>query len=85
MRASTGQWIVNPGSVGLPAYDDDRPYPHAIETGSPDARYAIVERLADGWVAALIAVPYAYKAMADLALTRQRPDWAYALSTGYVR
>lgn len=85
LRASTGQWIVNPGSVGLPAYDDPRPYPHAIETGSPDARYAIVQRLADGWVAALIAVPYPYQAMADLALTRQRPDWACALSTGYLR
>jgi hypothetical protein len=34
----------NPGNVGLPAYDDIHPYPHVVETASPDARYAIVER-----------------------------------------
>lgn len=83
MRASGGQLVVNPGSVGLQAYDDDRPYPHAIETGSPDARYAIVERLEGGWVSSLISVPYPYRAMAKLALERQRHDWAHALSFGY--
>ncbi len=82
MRASTGQLIVNPGSVGLQAYDDNHPHPHNIETGSPDARYAIVERVADRWVSTLIAAPYPYQAMAKLALTRQRQDWAHALSTG---
>ena len=66
VRASTGQLIVNPGSVGLPAYDDIHPHPHVIETGSPDARYAIVERLADTWISTLISVPYAYRAMAKV-------------------
>lgn len=84
VRASTGQLIVNPGSVGLPAYDDVHPHPHVIETGSPDARYAIVERLSTGWVCTLISVPYAFQAMAKLALSRQRQDWAKALSSGYV-
>ena len=60
------------------------PHPHVIETGSPDARYAIVERLADTWVSTLISVPYAYRAMAKLALVRQRQDWARALSSGYI-
>ncbi|HOE43837.1 MAG TPA: metallophosphoesterase family protein [Rhodoferax sp.] len=82
MRASTGQLVVNPGSVGLQAYDDSRPYPHAIETGSPDARYAIVERLAGAWVSHLISVPYHHQSMVKLALARQRPDWACALATG---
>lgn len=82
MRASSGQLIVNPGSVGLQAYDDNAPYPHVIETGSPDARYAIVERHASDWTASLIAVPYAFRAMAKFAMTRQRPDWAGALLTG---
>ena len=84
MRASTGQLVVNPGSVGLQAYDDTRPYPHAIETGSPDARYAIVERLEGVWVSNLISVPYSYQAMVKLALVRQRQDWARALSSGYI-
>jgi predicted phosphodiesterase len=30
--------IVNPGSVGLQAYQDDSPVPHVMETGSPHAR-----------------------------------------------
>ena len=82
MRASTGQLIVNPGSVGLQAYDDVAPYAHVIETGSPDARYAIVERHAGDWSASLIAVSYPCQAMAKLAMTRQRTDWASALLTG---
>ena len=84
VRTSTGQLIVNPGSVGLQAYDDDRPYPHLIETGSPDARYAIVERLPEGWGAALITVPYEHEAMALLAERNGMPDWAHALRTGYM-
>ena len=84
VRASTGQFIINPGSVGLQAYDDVLPYPHVIETGSPDARYAIAERLAEGWVIDLMAVPYPFEAMARLAEKRQRPDWARALATGYM-
>jgi diadenosine tetraphosphatase ApaH/serine/threonine PP2A family protein phosphatase len=84
VRASTGQLVVNPGSVGLQAYDAMHPYPHVMATGSPDARYALVERLADMWVATLISVPYAYQTMVQLALTRQRQDWACALASGYI-
>jgi putative phosphoesterase len=84
IRSSKGQLIVNPGSVGLPAYRDARPYPHAIETGSPDARYAIVEKAGETWVTTLIAVPYAHASMARLAHERNRDDWARALSSGYV-
>jgi predicted phosphodiesterase len=36
--------IVNPGSVGLPAYDDVHPHKHFVETGSPHARYAVVKK-----------------------------------------
>ena len=84
MRTSTGQLVVNPGSVGLQAYDDTKPYPHTIETGSPDARYAIVERRDGAWISELISVPYSHQAMAALALARRRPEWARALSTGRI-
>ncbi|SEK15014.1 MULTISPECIES: metallophosphoesterase [unclassified Variovorax] len=84
VRASSGQLIVNPGSVGLPAYDDIHPFPHAVQTGSPDARYAIAEQRDGAWTCALLSVPYDHRPMAALALSRQRPDWASALRTGYL-
>lgn len=84
VRGARGQLIVNPGSVGQPAYADDHPYPHAIETGSPDARYAIVERREQRWHAQLHTVPYDHRAMAELARANGREDWAVVLMTGYV-
>ena len=74
--------IVNPGSVGLPAYDDVHPFKHVIETGSPHARYAITEQTAAGWRIDLRSVPYDFEPMAKLAEQRNRPDWAIALRTG---
>jgi predicted phosphodiesterase len=87
VRTSRGTLVVNPGSVGLPAYDAHHPYPHAVENGAPDARYAIVEQAGehgDAWMATLLAVPYDHMARAALAQERQRPDWARALATGYM-
>jgi predicted phosphodiesterase len=49
--------VVNPGSIGMPAYTDNNPVPHAIETGAPHARYAVVTREPGGaWSAELRAV-----------------------------
>lgn len=79
-----GTLIVNPGSVGLPAYADTHPYPHVVETGSPDARYAIVEQQNGNWLVSLITVPYACQEMVQLARERKRPDWESALRTGYI-
>ena len=84
VRSAAGQLIVNPGSVGLQAYDDAHPHWHQIETGSPDARYAVVERGPVGWSAALISVPYDHEPMARLADEHGQPDWAHALRSGYM-
>jgi predicted phosphodiesterase len=84
VRTRQGGLIVNPGSVGLQAYQDDYPYPHVVETGSPDARYAIVECRAAGWVVEMFTVPYDHQKMAELARLRGRPDWEHALLTGYM-
>lgn len=85
VRSASGVLLVNPGSVGLPAYDDRFPTPHQVQTGSPDARYAIVERLSDGaWSASLHSVPYDHEPMARMAERNGRPDWACALRTGYL-
>ena len=85
VRSRSGQLIVNPGSVGLPAYDADLPQTHVVETGAPEARYAIVEQHESAWSASLLAVPYDHSRMSALARGRGREDWAYALATGYAR
>ncbi len=85
VRTGSGQLVVNPGSVGLPAYDDTHPFAHVIENGSPDARYCILE--GDGlvgWSVCLLAIPYDQGPMAELARRRRRPDWEVALRTGYM-
>jgi putative phosphoesterase len=79
------QLIVNPGSVGLQAYEDDSPHPHRMETGSPQARYAVLEQHGAGWNVELIAVPYDCEAAAQMALRNNRPDWAHRLRTGRAR
>ncbi len=77
-----GRLIVNPGSVGLQAYDDDLPYPHKAENGTPHARYAVVERTARGWAVEQYAIAYDWNAAAEVAQRHGRPDWAFALRTG---
>lgn len=75
--------MVNPGSIGLPAYDQDEPEPHVMETGSPDARYAIIEQSDRGWHAELIALPYDHQRAAEQARRNGRRDWEINLLTGY--
>jgi len=84
-RLGSGQIIVNPGSVGIQAYEGHHPRPHTVELGSPHARYALAERSSGGWTVQHIAVPYDWEAAAQLARQRRRPDWERALRTGYVR
>lgn len=74
--------VVNPGSVGLPAYADDEPRPHVMETGSPHAAYAIIETGADGWYVQHLRVPYDHEAAATAAARHGREDWAGSLRTG---
>jgi predicted phosphodiesterase len=77
-----GTLVLNPGSVGLQAYDDEHPAPHRVQTGTPHARYALVERRGAQWNARLCSVAYDWQAMQRLAASRGRADWAYALATG---
>ncbi|MBS0561999.1 MAG: metallophosphoesterase family protein, partial [Proteobacteria bacterium] len=43
MALPGGRVVLNPGSVGCPAYTDPSPPAHVSETGAPFARYAIAE------------------------------------------
>ena len=84
VHLANGQVIVNPGSVGIQAYDGHHPVVHRVEVGSPHARYAIAERTPAGWRVELIAVPYDWESAARLAELRRRPDWGSALRTGFL-
>lgn len=84
VRLTDGTLIVNPGSVGCPAYLDTRVEPNFIhQTGLPDARYAIVEKRDGVWYAELHAVPYDASAMAALARDKGADNWALAVTTGW--
>ena len=76
--------IVNPGSVGLPAFTDDKPEPHVMVTGSPDARYAIIEKIDNKWFVDLISVPYDNKKAVKQAKKNNRLEWEISLSTGFM-
>jgi predicted phosphodiesterase len=84
-RLATGQIIVNPGSVGIQAYEGHHPCPHVVEIGSPHARYALAEQSPEGWKVEFFAIPYDWEAASRLARQRGRLDWDRALRTGYVR
>ncbi len=79
---SGGRQVVNPGSVGLPAYRDEEPYPHVMAAGTPHARYAILCHRAPGWEVEFVTVPYDWAAAARTAAANHRPDWAHWLTTG---
>jgi putative phosphoesterase len=72
LRLADGRLVVNPGSVGLP-----------MEIGSPDARYAIIEKRRAGWNTELRAVAYDHSAAAKQALDKGYPVWAEALTWGW--
>jgi predicted phosphodiesterase len=82
VRTPAGRLVVNPGSVGLPAYDDAAPYPHAMQAGSPDAAYAIVESAGAGLIVRHVRVPYDHARAAARAEENGRDDWAAWLATG---
>jgi predicted phosphodiesterase len=84
VQLSTGQVIVNPGSVGIQAYDGHDPGPHRVEVGAPHARYAVAERRGGRWAVDFFAVAYDWEAAAELAELRGRQDWVRALRTGFV-
>jgi putative phosphoesterase len=79
---SYGQLVVNPGSVGLAAYDDVQPVRHRMETFSPHACYAILEKGSAGWNVSLQHVAYNYQAAAEQARLLGRDDWAQGIATG---
>jgi len=83
--AVDGLLIVNPGSVGRPAYADDHGHPHVVETGSPHARWAVLARTGQGWQVELRATAYDHEAAARRAIAQGLSHWAHQLRTGRAR
>ena len=85
---SSGQVVINTGSVGYPAYEDDLPIVHKMQTYSPHANYALITCVETNqgkrWQTEHIKVAYDHEAAARMALKNGRKDWAFALKTGRV-
>jgi predicted phosphodiesterase len=77
-----GRLVVNPGSVGQPAFLAARPFPHRTEAGSPHARWALLEESRGAWRVEFHAIPYDWHAAAAEAARHGRDDWAQALAHG---
>jgi putative phosphoesterase len=83
VRLSDGRLVVNPGSVGLPAKEEDHPIPHCIEVGSPHARFSTLDFSEGNCSVMFHAVTYDNRRAIQLANEKNRGDWAYALETGF--
>jgi len=79
---SSGQIIVNPGSVGLQAYTDDEPNVHSMENFNAMASYSVIEKRAGIWSIKHINVPYDVKLAVVESIKRERMDWVHFLTTG---
>ena len=79
---TTGQVIINPGSVGLQAYTDDEPIVHSMENFNAMASYSVVEKTAGSWNVQHIKVPYDVKSAVTECQKRDRMDWVHFLTTG---
>jgi len=82
VELANGQLVVNPGSIGVPAYDDVDPVRYRMQTFSPHACYAILEKNGSGWNVSLERVAYDHHAAAECARTLGREDWAQGIGTG---
>lgn len=76
--------VINPGSVGLPAYEDELPIYHKMESGAPYANYTIVTKKEADWIIEQIHVPYNRDAAIRQSEKNGRMDWAIALQTGRI-
>ncbi|QRG67239.1 metallophosphoesterase family protein [Brevibacillus choshinensis] len=78
-----GKLVLNPGSVGFPAYYEESPHPHVMESMSPHAKYAILWPSELGWTIEQIMLPYDWEQASRVAEDKGRPDYGYAIRTGF--
>jgi len=80
-----GVQVINPGSVGLQAFEEGAPHPYVVENGSPHARYAVLEPQGSTWAPRFRHVAYDWATAARKAHREDRPDWKAALETGFAQ
>ncbi len=83
-KVNSGQIVINPGSVGLQAYEDELPIKHKMQNHTPDAAYTILTVEENQYSVEQVRVAYDYEKAAKKAEGNGREDWAYALRTGEV-
>jgi putative phosphoesterase len=83
IRLPNGPLVLNPGSVGLPAYRDPEGVAHVSEAASPHARYALISTDAGAMTIDLVALDYDHASAAKRAAANGSPSWAHALETGF--
>ncbi|MGE7946690.1 metallophosphoesterase family protein [Lysinibacillus sp. NPDC093688] len=76
--------IINPGSVGLPAYEEVEPFYYKIESGTPFANYTVVEKRNVEWIIEQVSIPYDTTEVIKQSEGQNRSDWARALKCGRV-
>ena len=75
--------VINPGSVGIQAYDDDEPHFHKMENFSPHARFCFLHIDDDkNYQLEQIVLPYDWEKASIMAKQNQREDWAEWLLSG---
>lgn len=81
--SASNKFLINPGSVGLPAYVDDSPVYHRMESNSPFAKYVIIE-LEESQVVSMTQrnIKYDHEKASKIAKKNGRPDWGYWIRTG---
>lgn len=81
--SASGKCMINPGSVGLAAYDDETPFYHRMESGSPLTKYVVIE-LERSQVVSITQrhIKYDHEQAAQQAEKNGRSDWARWIRTG---
>jgi predicted phosphodiesterase len=82
INLSTSQTVINPGSVGLQAFESQSPNTHRVENLSPEASYIILDVESSEYNIELVKVVYDFEKAALKAEKNGKEDWAYTLRTG---
>ena len=80
----SGRVILNPGSVGCPAFGDAAPFPDTVQTDTGTACYAVVRKTSAGWATVFRHIPYDPRRMIEMVRAVDYPNWETRLATGWL-